>query len=327
VKSKSLLGGIACALVSLAASVAQAQTATTPTAEAAPAPASAPTTDPAPPAAPAPSADPAPPAAPAAPAAPAPSADPAAVSTATTETAPTAATAASTPAATGATTLTDTAAPTAALVPAVATAPAAAFVPTVNTAPIAASAPTATPVAPGPRETDARHRGDGVHVGVLGGVGFPRPLAIEGMLEFDRLIVLGLEYSALPTTTFSGVQTNAWALAADFRVFPFHNAFFIGLRAGKQHLAEMASITSGTGTVYGSETADTTFINPRIGFLWNWHALAIGIDAGVQIPLLSTSSTSLPPGVTAPTTAADVTRVLSQDAIPTVDLLQLGVVL
>jgi hypothetical protein len=311
VKSKSLLGGIACALVSLAASGAEAQTATTPAAETAPAPASAPTTDPAPNAAPAPSTDPAPPA----------------VSTATTETAPTAATAASTPAATSATTLTATAAPTAALVPAVATAPAAVFVPTVTTAPAAASAPSATPVAPGPRETDARHRGDGVHVGVLGGVGFPRPLAIEGMLEFDRIVVLGLEYSALPTTTFSGVQTNAWALAADFRVFPFHNAFFIGLRAGKQHLAEMASITSGTGTVYGSETADTTFINPRIGFLWNWHALAIGIDAGVQIPLLSASSTSLPPGVTAPTTAADVTRVLSQDAIPTVDLLQLGVVL
>jgi hypothetical protein len=147
------------------------------------------------------------------------------------------------------------------------------------------------------------------------------------MLEFDRLILLGMEYSALPTTTFSGVQANAWALAADFRVFPFHNAFFIGLRAGKQHLSEMASISSGTGTLSASQTADTTFINPRIGFLWNWHALAIGLDAGVQIPLLSTSSSSLPPGVTAPQTAADVARTLSQDALPTVDLLQLGVVL
>jgi hypothetical protein len=263
VKSNSLLGGIACACVSLAAPSAQAQTATTPADEAAPAPVSAPTV---------------------------------------------------------------TAAPTAASVP-TAPAPTAAFLPAVATAPTVASPPSATPVAPSPRETDARHRGDGVHLGVLGGVGFPRPLAIEGMLEFDRLIVLGLEYSALPTTTFSGVQTNAWALAADFRVFPFHNAFFIGLRAGKQHLSEVASLTSGTGTVSASETADTTFINPRIGFLWSWHALALGIDAGVQIPLLSTSSSSLPPGVTAPTTATDVSRVLSQDAIPTVDLLQLGVVL
>jgi hypothetical protein len=181
--------------------------------------------------------------------------------------------------------------------------------------------------APSPKETDTARRGDGVHLGVLGGVGFPRPLEVEGLLEFDRLIVLGVEYSALPTTAFSGVQTSLWALAADLRVFPFRNAFFIGLRAGKQHLSEMASVSSDTGTVSAGETADTTFINPRIGFLWTWHALAIGIDAGVQIPLLTTSSSTLPAGVSAPASAVDVSRTLSQDAIPTVDLLRLGVVL
>lgn len=204
--------------------------------------------------------------------------------------------------------------------------------------PLAAPAPPGSPLvdpstasftqlAPSPKETDTPHRGDGAHVGVLGGVGFPRPLEVEALLEFDHLIVLGVEYSALPTTTFSGVQTSLWALAADLRVFPFHNAFFIGLRAGKQHLSEMASVSTGTGTLSAGETADTTFINPRIGFLWNWHALAIGIDAGVQIPLLSTSSSTLPAGVSAPTSAAELSRTLSQDAIPTVDLLRLGVVL
>jgi len=187
--------------------------------------------------------------------------------------------------------------------------------------------PNSTQGAPSPKETDGPRRGDGLHVGVLGGVGFPRPLAVEGLLEFDRLIVLGVEYSALPTTTFSGVETSLWALAADFRIFPFRNAFFIGLRAGKQHLSETASLTAGTGTLAASETADTTFIDPRMGFLWNWHALAIGIDAGVQIPLLTISSSTAPAGVSVPTGAADISRTLSRDAIPTVDLLQIGVVM
>jgi hypothetical protein len=181
---------------------------------------------------------------------------------------------------------------------------------------------------PTPKDTDASHRESSVHVGVLGGVGFPRPLAIEGVLVFDKLILLGGEYSALPTTSFSGVDVSMWALAADARVFPMRNGFFVGLRAGKQHLGEMASLTvSGVGSYSATNTADTTFINPRVGFLWNWHALAFGIDAGVQIPVLTTTSSSLPAGVSAPSGAADLSRTLSQSVIPTVDLLRIGVVM
>jgi hypothetical protein len=197
-----------------------------------------------------------------------------------------------------------------------------------QTSPTAPSATSTEPSVPAPRDSDASHRDGGVHVGLLGGVGFPRPLAIEGLLEFDRLVVLGAEYSALPTTTFSGVQTSLWALAADGRVFPFRNGFFIGLRAGKQHLSETASVTVGSaGSVSGSNTADTTFLNPRLGFLWSWHALRIGVDAGVQIPILSTSSSSLPAGVSPPSGAAALSRTLGQEAIPTIDLLRFGVVM
>jgi hypothetical protein len=184
-----------------------------------------------------------------------------------------------------------------------------------QTSPTAPSATSTEPSVPAPRDSDASHRDGGVHVGLLGGVGFPRPLAIEGLLEFDRLVVLGAEYSALPTTTFSGVQTSLWALAADGRVFPFRNGFFIGLRAGKQHLSETASVTVGSaGSVSGSNTADTTF-------------LRIGVDAGVQIPILSTSSSSLPAGVSPPSGAAALSRTLGQEAIPTIDLLRFGVVM
>jgi hypothetical protein len=181
--------------------------------------------------------------------------------------------------------------------------------------------------APAPKETDASHRDGSVHFGLLGGIGFPRPLAIEGLLEFDHLILLGAEYSALPTTNFSGVDTSMWALAADARVFPFRNGFFVGLRAGKQHLGETATLTVSGMSVSASNTADTTFINPRLGFLWNWHALAIGIDAGVQIPVLTTTASTLPNGVSPPSGAADLTHTLSQSVIPTVDLLRIGVVM
>jgi hypothetical protein len=182
--------------------------------------------------------------------------------------------------------------------------------------------------APAPKETDSSHHDGGVHVGVLGGVGFPRPLAIEGVIEFDRLVLLGAEYSALPTTSFSGVDVSMWALAADARVFPFRNGFFVGLRAGKQHLGETATLTvSGVGSLSASNTADTTFINPRLGFLWNWHALAIGIDAGVQIPVLTTAASTLPSGVSPPSGATDLTHAFSQSVLPTVDLLRIGVVM
>jgi hypothetical protein len=193
--------------------------------------------------------------------------------------------------------------------------------------PAPADSPAAKEEAPAPKDTDASHHDGSVHVGVLGGIGFPRPLAIEGVLTFDHLILLGAEYSALPTTNFSGVDTSMWALAADARVFPFRNGFFIGLRAGKQHLGETATLSVSGMSTSASNTADTTFLNPRLGFLWNWHALALGIDAGVQIPVLTTTASTLPSGVSPPSGAADLTHTLSQSVIPTVDLLRIGVVM
>lgn len=191
-----------------------------------------------------------------------------------------------------------------------------------SSASVAATAP-ATPA-----EREAQRGQSSINVGVLGGVGFPRPLAVEGVLELDRLVLLGIEYSTLPTTTFDGVQANLWALAGDVRLFPFRGGFFVGIRAGRQHLGEFASATiTGLGSLSASLGTDTNFINPRLGFLWTWHALAFGIDAGVQIPLSTSTSTTLPPGITPPGTIVDLNRVLTQDVLPTVDLLRIGVVM
>lgn len=178
-----------------------------------------------------------------------------------------------------------------------------------------------------PKEAEKPRSRDALRVGVLGGVGFPRPLAVEGVVVIDRLILLGGEYSALPATTFEGVQTSLWAVAADARVFPFRNGFFVGVRAGQQHLDESATITiTNVGTFSGSNTADTTFINPRMGFLFNWSVLALGIDAGVQFPLSASTASNLPPGVSAPPAVIALTQTLSQQTLPTIDLLRIGLI-
>jgi hypothetical protein len=196
----------------------------------------------------------------------------------------------------------------------------------------AASLADTTPQQPvatvGPNEKGTPHRADTIDVGVLGGVGFPRPLAVEGVIKLDKLVLFGIEYSALPQITVAGVQASMWALAGDARVFPFKGSFFVGFRAGRQHLGEYASASvSGLGSLSAMQNIDTTFINPRMGFLWNWGPVAFGLDAGVQIPLSSSSSNNLPQGVQPPQSVTDFTRFFGQGFVPTVDLLRIGIVM
>jgi hypothetical protein len=177
-------------------------------------------------------------------------------------------------------------------------------------------------------EKSTVHHGDGVHLGVVGGVGFPRPLGVEGLIQIDRLVVFGAEYSALPTVDISGVNANLWAIAGDVSIFPLRNGFFVGVRAGRQHLGEQGSLTiAGAGTYSATQTADTTFVNPRIGFLWTWRPFALGIDAGVQIPVSTTTANTIPAGITLPSVVTDVTHTFSQQVLPTIDLLRVGVVM
>jgi hypothetical protein len=177
-------------------------------------------------------------------------------------------------------------------------------------------------------------RTDHFRVGVLGGVGFPRPLAIEGLVKIENMVGLGVEYSVLPRLSVSGVDTSFYAIAADARVFPFKNAFFVGLRAGRQHLGGAADITvQGYGGLHESMSVDTTFINPRVGLLWTWEpGITLGLDIGVQIPLSSTASstipqTALPASVTVDDQIVRVTNTLGRYTLPTVDLLRIGFLL
>lgn len=164
-------------------------------------------------------------------------------------------------------------------------------------------------------------------IGAVGGVGFPRPLAVEGMVKLGGVVALGGEYSVLPRTSISGVQLTSWALAADARVFPFKGAFFIGLRAGHQVFAAHTTVTAAGVSQSESATAETWFVNPRLGFLWTWQSgFTLGIDAGVQLPIGATVSSTLPGEAPSSinTTFGKVAGVLGNDVTPTVDLLRIG---
>ena len=201
--------------------------------------------------------------------------------------------------------------------------------------------PLPTPVAPtrdrAGSESNAHpdaHASEHVKVGALLGVSFPRPLSVEGIVKLERTVALGLEYSTLPQVTVSNVQIGCWAIAGSARVFPFRGPFFVGLRAGRQHLIADASVSAYGYTVPVGLSVDTTFLNPQIGFLWTWSpGLTLGIDAGLQIPLSSQSSSSLQttvptlaqPFVTsAQQTAENVAKAAGQTTLPTLDLIRFG---
>lgn len=169
---------------------------------------------------------------------------------------------------------------------------------------------------------------DHVRVGPLLGLGLPRPLAIEALVKIERVVGIGIEYSFLPKMNLFGVETAFYAVAADLRVFPFRGGFFLGLRAGYQRISAAATVDiAQLGSLTESAVAESTFVNPRLGFLWTWaNGFTIGIDAGVQVPVSSSITSTIPTGlvVAVDDSMVKVANALGHSPVPTVDLLKIG---
>ncbi|MEP7051160.1 MAG: hypothetical protein ABJB12_12450 [Pseudomonadota bacterium] len=173
-----------------------------------------------------------------------------------------------------------------------------------------------------------------VKVGALLGVSFPRPLSVEGLVKLERAVAVGVEYSTLPDLTVSNVQVGCWAVAGSARVFPFRGPFFVGLRAGRQHLTAAAAVSAYGYNVPVGLSVDTTFLDPQVGFMWTWSSgITLGIDAGLQVPLSSQSASTLQatvPTVAEPYVASarqdaeNVAKAIGQTPLPTVDLIRFG---
>ena len=182
----------------------------------------------------------------------------------------------------------------------------------------------------GERDKTERTDDDVVDIGLLGGVGFPRPISIEPVVGLHKMVMFGAEYSFLPTVNVSSVDVRTWAAAANVRFFPFKGGFFLGLRGGYQSITGETTLSAANlGSYTESVEVASWFLNPRIGFLWVWKPFAFGIDAGVQIPLSTTVSRSSLLAAAAPEVDARITsatETFGKSVIPTVDLLKIGVV-
>jgi hypothetical protein len=190
-----------------------------------------------------------------------------------------------------------------------------------------ANASVSPPPAPPPKDVPEEKEEEPEHVGIgaMGGVGFPRPLSIEALVRIERTVAFGAEYSLLPKMTISGVDARVWAVAADARIFPFRGAFFVGIRGGVQHASASTTLTAQGLSIGEQLDVQTTFINPRIGFLWGKApGLTVGVEAGIQIPLSSSVTSSLPSQVLATQGLTTVTDTLGKSALPTLDLLRIG---
>jgi hypothetical protein len=197
---------------------------------------------------------------------------------------------------------------------------------------VSASAQPSDSAEPTPEDERDEPRRERFRIGVLGGVGFPRPLAVEAMVKVERLIGLGVEYSVLPSLTISDVRTSFSAVAADVRVFPLRSGFFLGMRAGYQRLGgETTVVVRDFGSFPVSARVETVFINPRIGFLWTWEpGITVGIDAGLQIPIGSEISRDIPPFAEGSEPDQELMRIarnIGQATLPTLDLLRFGFLL
>jgi len=169
---------------------------------------------------------------------------------------------------------------------------------------------------------------DHVRVGALLGLGFPRPMALEGMVKIERTLGLGFEAGMMPPLKIGAFEGSFWGVAGDLRVFPFQGAFFIGLRAGYQRMKATATATLPiVGSLTESAVAETWFVNPRMGFLWTFRSgFTVGLDVGVQVPIKKSFVDTLPDGTPTDVRSSmeDVAKTFGHAVIPTVDLLRVG---
>lgn len=166
-----------------------------------------------------------------------------------------------------------------------------------------------------------------LQLGAYAGLSFPRPLSFEGLVTYQKLVGLGIEYSVLPELTVSGVHAKLDAVDVELKVFPFRNAFFAGVAVGHQHFDASGNVVlpMKLGSIPEQATADTWFVAPRIGFLYTWPwGLSLGMDAGVQIPIATSFTSTVPMGFPGSQSVTEWQHTIGKDVLPTLNLLRAG---
>lgn len=181
-----------------------------------------------------------------------------------------------------------------------------------------------------------------VRLGVLAGIGAPSALTGQLLATYMGWVGVSGDYGSLPTVVLpiaSGVNLRQSQISVAGRVYPFHGAVFVGCGVGTQEVeawgGESASIHAGgaTTTLDGAlkMSARTVFVMPQVGFLYRFEmGLAVGMDAGVQLPLSGSGSTTATANGTSaevPSGVRDVVAFVQTKPTPVLNLLRIGYVL
>jgi len=150
-----------------------------------------------------------------------------------------------------------------------------------------------------------------IHFGATAGVSLPRPLAAHVYARAFGFVAVGFSYSdfpafiANPLLSVAGLKNGQTtvnldqfsAYEGDLRVFPFFGDLFVGAGLGRQTFKASMTQSTTLGNFNGSVAVSTTYVAPRLGYLWTFGpGLTVGMDAGVQLKLSSDAQINLPPG-------------------------------
>lgn len=175
-----------------------------------------------------------------------------------------------------------------------------------------------------PADSTSNDEHDDMRFGVIAGVGFPHPIAVEGMMKIADWVAIGFEYGVLPTSSFGSVDLSMQSYAADARFFPFRGAFFVGARMGYQSARASAVITVGSASSEQTLNMTSWYVNPRLGILWTSKpGFTIGTELGLQIPMAARTSGSNSLGIPVELPENPIAT-LNRSVLPTVDVLRLG---
>lgn len=170
---------------------------------------------------------------------------------------------------------------------------------------------------------------EAVRLSVYGSAGFPSPINVGGGLRFGKVVQLGFEFGFLPHTDLGPLSVDYQTYSGDLRIWPWPSGpFYLGARVGQQKLAaDYSQTVAPYGTANGTIDATGWYLNPRIGLQWtNDWGLTAGIDAGFRLALSHQMHESGAYGLPVPSDASSLAHTLVSRTIPTVTLLQLGLV-
>jgi hypothetical protein len=175
------------------------------------------------------------------------------------------------------------------------------------------------------------------HLGPTVGVGAPDGARVGIFAKWRGIVAAGGAFSLLPETRLPGIDASVVRVSGEAfaRVHPFRGAFFLGVAGGyaqtKGTMTEQRTAFRQVQNVQTHAYASAVYIAPHLGFQWMLPmGMTIGMDAGVEIPVASTSPTfdASKYGLVVPIdgkgSAADATRFVASMPVPVIHLLELG---